>query len=390
MSEPQPYERPKWGDEISDERKAELQQYLQTWEQETDHGERRGPFDGIKLTGEDVFWLAELSGREYYLVSSAVPNLHLDGADLSYATLTNANLRRATLTGANLRFATLDDADLGEATLDDADLGEAMLDGADLSGATLTGADLSDATLTDANLFLATLTGANLTRAMLTGADLTGSRMDASTRLEEAELDQHTQLADVVWNNVPLTRVDWSKVPHTGDEDAIKKAMTRADRIDALREAARAYHGLSSALRAQGLAEASGYRLQEQRLLRRQQRLERHYGAWVLSGLLDLVAGYGEAPGRIFVAYFVVILSFAAAYFGITNFGGTVLVSHSTALTWYEGIVLSLSSFHGRGFFPQTINLGDPVAIVAALEAVCGLFIELILIATFSKRFLAS
>jgi hypothetical protein len=44
-------QEPKWGDDIGDERKAELDARLQAWAQETDHGTRRGPFDGIELTG---------------------------------------------------------------------------------------------------------------------------------------------------------------------------------------------------------------------------------------------------------------------------------------------------------------------------------------------------
>src|SRR5258708_673278 len=47
-----------WGDDISEERQAELEQRLQAWEQEADHGERKGPFDGVLLRGADVFWLA--------------------------------------------------------------------------------------------------------------------------------------------------------------------------------------------------------------------------------------------------------------------------------------------------------------------------------------------
>jgi hypothetical protein len=66
------------------------------------------------------------------------------------------------------------------------------------------------------------------------------------------------------------------------------------------------------------------------------------------------------------------------------------LATSSKALQWYEALVLSLSSFHGRGFFPFQIRLGDPLASVAACEAVIGLSIQLILIATFSKRFLNS
>ena len=50
--------------------------------------------------------------------------------------------------------------------------------------------------------------------------------------------------------------------------------------------------------------------------------------------------------------------------------------------------MLSLTSFHGRGFFPGYLQLNDWVARIGAVEAVIGLFIELILIATFSRRFL--
>jgi hypothetical protein len=41
-------------------------------------------------------------------------------------------------------------------------------------------------------------------------------------------------------------------------------------------------------------------------------------------------------------------------------------------------------------FFPGFLSLGDWVARIAALEAVIGLFIELILIASFSRRFLGN
>jgi hypothetical protein len=56
-------------------------------------------------------------------------------------------------------------------------------------------------------------------------------------------------------------------------------------------------------------------------------------------------------------------------------------------LQWYEALVLSVASFHGRGSFPQGFNLGDPVAILAAAEAVIGLVIEVSFIATVTQRF---
>jgi hypothetical protein len=50
-------------------------------------------------------------------------------------------------------------------------------------------------------------------------------------------------------------------------------------------------------------------------------------------------------------------------------------------------LVLSVSSFHGRGFFQPVQSLGDPGAIIAAIEAVFGLLIEISFIATFTQRF---
>ena len=39
--------------------------------------------------------------------------------------------------------------------------------------------------------------------------------------------------------------------------------------------------------------------------------------------------------------------------------------------------MLSVSAFHGRGFFQPVQSLGDPVAILAAAEAIIGLLIEI-------------
>ena len=49
----------------------------------------------------------------------------------------------------------------------------------------------------------------------------------------------------------------------------------------------------------------------------------------------------------------------------------------------------SLTSFHGRGFFPGTLSLDDFVTLLASIEAVIGLLIEIIFIATFTQRFFA-
>jgi hypothetical protein len=56
-------------------------------------------------------------------------------------------------------------------------------------------------------------------------------------------------------------------------------------------------------------------------------------------------------------------------------------------LSWDEALVLSVSSFHGRGFLLQGVTLGDAFVRLAVLEAVLGLLIEVSFIATFTQRF---
>jgi hypothetical protein len=50
-------------------------------------------------------------------------------------------------------------------------------------------------------------------------------------------------------------------------------------------------------------------------------------------------------------------------------------------------LTFSVTSFHGRGFFPGGVTLDDPITQMAAVEAVLGLLIEISFIATFTQRF---
>jgi hypothetical protein len=87
-------------------------------------------------------------------------------------------------------------------------------------------------------------------------------------------------------------------------------------------------------------------------------------------------------PVRAFLAYVVVILGFASL-----NLLNSALVAPH--LSWNEAIVLSMSSFHGRGFFNPGITLGDACVELADSEALVGLLIEITFIATFTQRFFA-
>jgi hypothetical protein len=104
----------------------------------------------------------------------------------------------------------------------------------------------------------------------------------------------------------------------------------------------------------------------------------RAFGSW----LLDLVAGYGYRPIRSLIAYVLIICAFAAAYLALGDANGQTL-------TWNEAIVISMTAFHGRGFFSAVFQPGDLQAAVAAVEGFIGLLIEIVLIATFTQRFFA-
>jgi uncharacterized protein YjbI with pentapeptide repeats len=400
-------------------------------------------FQDVSLTGADVAWLAHLARGDQE--GESVPRLHLEGAYLAFAHLEGAELVAAHLEEADLAAVHLEGATLDMAHLEDANLYDASLEGASLGGAHLEGATLLTAHLAGADLSAAHLEGADLGAAHLEGRRLAAEEWQRlrqwATDLPEVLAPANLRLAfftsasdlgdmtvgdaalgfvcvaDVRWGSVNLAIVDWTpsatgaesssrgtrgqrRLPDVvlGDErearrprDAEGKTKGAEQRLADFETAVRANRQLATALRDQGLNEDAdhfAYRAQllQRQVLWRQGHVGRALGSW----LLDAVSGYGYKPMRSVWTYVVVILTFAAAYFFITTFGITpFLPTHSTPLAWYEALVLSIGSFHGRGLYPSGLNLGDPVAILAAGEAIIGLLIEITFIATFTQRFFA-
>jgi uncharacterized protein YjbI with pentapeptide repeats len=108
------------------------------------------------------------------------------------------------------------------------------------------------------------------------------------------------------------------------------------------------------------------------------------YGRYTMWLFLDMLAGYGYKPVRSLLWYMIVISVFALAYHLYGNL----------PLFPPEAFVYSLTSFHGRGFLPglpglehRPTSLNDPLVVLAALEAIIGLFIEISFIATFTQRY---
>jgi uncharacterized protein YjbI with pentapeptide repeats len=380
----------------------------QSGELATKYGERKFPPDlsGANLSGLN---LSDAVMYQASLVGANLVGTNLSKAKLGGALLTGANLQEANLTGADLKGATLngldfskaflgtnafDEADLRGAnlswldhsgstfrrailvgaTLTDAELHGAHFDGCQMNGADLSRSDLSNATFggtdqSDAD-HLPDLTDANLTETDFSGVNLTGVSISSVSALKRSILDEETNLSDLRWGGRGLTIPQQEK-----DKDK---------RPGAYRRAAQTYHEISMMYSDMGLSsKASEYRLKEMRMRRGLLRSNGHFGAWFTSTLLNLTSGYGERLSRMLTTYLIVVVGFAAVYFISSNFFGLGVAQ----LSVHDAIIESFVSFHGRGFVITTLRSGDPMAGVTVVEAIFGLFVEAILIATFSRRF---
>ena len=168
------------------------------------------------------------------------------------------------------------------------------------------------------------------------------------------------------------------------EERARPETQQQLDR-ERFRAAVRANRQLAVVLRAQGLNEPAdrfAYRAQvlQRRVLRRSG--ARAYGSYLFSWLLDVLAGYGYKPGRTVFAYILTILSFAVIYDVLG-----LLAGNQPAMSPLYALVISILSFHGRGFFPAGFLPTLPMSVCAACEAIIGLTIEISFIATFTQRY---
>lgn len=413
---------------------------------------RKVNLSDLPLAGADLSRarLEEALLYNTHLEEAQLVEAHLEDTSLIGAQLQNAGLIRAHLEGASLGGTHLEGADLESAHLEGAFLytmtgfanDPTHLEGANLNEAHLEGAELSLVRLENAILWNAHLEGATIRSAHLEGAelhsahfggkhvpaddvkrvrrwvpafpeilppaDLSGAFFDNATILKDVSLGDEdlgcATLGDVSWGSANLAVIEWTRrrsnflrlgnrieAIELGDEREARsskerdgKPKGRATRLLEYRDAVRANRQLATVLRNQGLSEdADRFAYKAQMLQRQVLQRQGRWGAVAGSWLLDLVAGYGYQPMRSFITYAVVVLGFAVAYF-VLGIGDP-----SRTLSWNEALVVSMTAFHGRGFFASAFLPGDPQAAVAATEALVGLLIEITFIATFTQRFFA-
>lgn len=343
------------------------------------------------------------------LEGSTLDKAHFEGALLQDAHMRGVYCRGTYLNEAYLPNARLEGAFLLRAHLESAHLEGAHLEGAELRGAYLQGTNLYDAHLEGAPLAtedlarLATWRHRKDVLAALPAADLRGAFLDSTTNLRLATLGNakygSVRLADVYWGGVNLAVVPWvarkrraflqrTQSLLLGDEHEARRrrtpggAMKDADqRLEEFEAAVRANRQLAVALREQGLDEDAAQFAYRAQALQRQVLLRQYrFGEYLFSLFLDGLAGYGYRPGRSIVVYLLVVLGWAAAYFAAAPSSGI-------PLSPLGSLVFSITSFHGRGFFPGGIPMDAPLTVLAAGEALAGLIIEISFIATFTQRF---
>jgi uncharacterized protein YjbI with pentapeptide repeats len=374
------------------------------------------PFQGVPLNRADIEWLLAVhdngKGPVHWDDASQQHRRGLDlrgadlrGADLSLLPLTRT---RMGMTAAEWLAASPEQRQQATTHMEGANLFKAHLERVNGIEARLEGANLQLAHLEGAVLYSAHFEGKRLDASeletirqvwpscpeTLQGANLKGSYMDETTDLEEALLGDRTTaacLADIRWGNVNLAVINWNGMIQTGDEilarqpqdSATGKRKAPKQRKAEFAAAVRSSRQLAAILRNQGLNEEAdrfAFRAQNchRQILRRDGR--KSLGAYLGSLSLYLLAGYGYRPLRSFLAYVCVIIGFTLLYLINSQFA-------APHLSWNEAIVLSMSSFHGRGFFNPNIALGDTYAQISVVEAFIGLIIEVSFIATFTQRF---
>jgi len=358
------------------------------------------PFKDIKLNRADVEWLLATHENGQGPVDWGNWGLlEREGLDLRGADIQGVNLRRLPLTAM---IGGLDwDAWLS-ATVEQREAATTNLQGAKLSFSHLERAILRGTHLEKASLYGTHLEGAYLYTAHLEGAILKRAIFDSNTQLGKSILSNEefgaAILDDVGWNAVNLTEVNWELVKALSQQEPRKnrRDWTTSDTEGIFNEYHRAIRTdlqLAHVLQEQGLNEVSTYFAYRVKVLQRrliwlhafQQKLNllqktRNLISFLFSLFLDILAGYGYRPWRSFLWYLIIIFGFAMSYYTL---------GHLPLLP--DAFVYSLTSFHGRGFFPgftDKPSLHEPLVIFAGLEAMIGLFIEISFIATFTQRYL--
>jgi hypothetical protein len=146
---------------------------------------------------EERYMAPRLSRAE---MLAALASRDFSGRDLRSLVARGHDLSGLRASGALLRYADFRECPLGRACFDGANLSNAHFEGADLRAASFLGADVEGANFVAADLRGADFSGASLfgctfvAETPQAGASLPAAKLDRSTRIDPAALDQLTPL----------------------------------------------------------------------------------------------------------------------------------------------------------------------------------------------------
>ncbi|MGI2258734.1 ion channel [Shewanella sp. GXUN23E] len=303
---------------------------------------------------------AEKSGLCYWHDPNIIKN-HPDDKDRLEEYARNGGQLR----GISLRRADLEGIDLVKHhnkqgyDMTHADFYRANLCGAHLFHLNLTDANLMKADLRDANLHLANVDNANLLGVKWNGAKIENLQV-GSALMQERLADQAISV---------------------GEDDIARDYYEQAEEI---------YRDLRKAAEREGLFGMSGDYIRHELTMRRYQ-MPKLSSERLISKLIDLFCGYGEAPMRVIGFSMVLILFCAVCYFftGL-NFGGNIHIFQPNssieqlANLFFNCLYYSVVTFTTLGYGDFT-PIGYSRA-VAAFEAFTGSFTIALFVVVFVKK----
>jgi len=264
-------------------------------------------------------------------------------------------------------------------------LAKAQLQGVDLvNHHKKNGHDFSYADFYHANLKGAHLFNINLNNASIMKTDLRDANLNCANLTE-------TNMLGVKWHGSKFENIKMGK--KLKQEVLAKEALEAKDQqtsIDYLEQAEEIYRDLRKHAEQEGIFTLSGYFIQKELTMRRLQ-LPRFSIKRILSKLVDIFCGYGEAPLRIITLSMAIILLCAIFYtFTGLNYHDTVQAA-SSDLSIKENFGLFFSALYYSVVTFTTLGYGDftPVGIsraIAAIEAFTGSFTIALFVVVFVKK----
>mgnify|MGYP000594065612 FL=1 len=246
------------------------------------------------------------------------------------------------------------------------------------------GYDFSYADFYHAKLNSAHMFNINLQHASIMKADLRDSNLNCANLAD-------TNMLGVKWTGSKFENVKIGK--KIKQEYSAKEALAAKDEqanIDFLEQAEEIYRDLRKHAEHEGIFTLSGYFIQKELTMRRLQ-LPRYGMKRIISKLVDIFCGYGEAPLRIIGLSMAIILVCAVIY----AFTGLSFQDSVQAVSINQTLEHNLSLFASSLYYSvvtfTTLGYGDftPVGIsraIAAIEAFTGSFTIALFVVVFVKK----